>query len=87
MPDVIAQFVLRVGGREVGCGVAPGPALDRDDVQARLGEFLREDRAGPAEADDDDVGARQLRPGMSDLSLAAVDHRLRPAPMLTGGSG
>ena len=55
LADGVAQLVGRGGDVEVGGGIAPGAALDGDDVEAGLGEFERHDRAGPAEADDDDV--------------------------------
>ena len=81
VPDVVAQLVLRVGGREIGRRVAPRAALDRDDVEPFVGQFVREDRAGPAEPDDDHVffgeDARHYRLGV---------HSARPARP-TGGSG
>ena len=60
-PHRIAQLVRRVTDVEGGGGVAPRTALDRDDVEPLVGELLREDRAGPAEADDHDVLCGQLR--------------------------
>ena len=53
--DAIAQFVLRVVRRKFRRRVAPGAALDRDDVQPFVGQLVGHDRAGPAEPDDDDV--------------------------------
>ena len=58
--QAIAQFVLRVGNRKVGRGVAPRAALDGDDVEPGIGEFVGENRAGPAEADDDHILAGKL---------------------------
>ena len=58
--EPIAQLVLRVGDRKIGRGVAPRAALDRDDVEARVGQFVGENGAGPAEPDDDDVFAGKL---------------------------
>src|SRR5665213_3934198 len=52
--DMIAQFILRVGSREIGRRVAPWTALDGDDVEPLVGQFVGEDTAGPAKADDDD---------------------------------
>ena len=57
MPDAIAQFVLRVGDRKIGRRIAPRTALDRDDVEACIGQLVGQNRAGPAQADDDDVFA------------------------------
>ena len=79
--DAIAQLVRRVGGREVGGGVAPGAALDRDDVQPGVGQLMGQDRAGPAEADDDDVLGGQLA-----CAVIVPVQSGRP-PMPTGGCG
>ena len=60
----VAQLVLDRGGREVGNGVAEAAALDREDLQPRVGELLREDARGPAEAHQHDVdGRKALRHG------------------------
>ena len=50
--DAVGQLVddLRIG--EIGIGVAVRPTLQCHNPQARFGQLLREDRAGPAEADD-----------------------------------
>src|SRR6204780_5084399 len=55
MPDAIAQFVLVEGRRIIGRRVAPWPALDRNHVETFVGQFVRDDRAGPAEADDSHI--------------------------------
>jgi MFS family permease len=57
----VAQLVLDVVDAEIGDGVAKRAALDRDDLQAVVGQLLRENASGPAEADDDDVDRRQSR--------------------------
>lgn len=51
----ICQLVdgLRIGAIRIG--VAEGAAFQRDDFEARLRQFLRHDRTGPAEPDDDGV--------------------------------
>ena len=55
MTDRIAQFVRRGADVEIGGGVAPRAALDRNDLEAGAREFERHDRSGPAETDDDDI--------------------------------
>ena len=42
VPDAVAQFVLRIGGGKIGRGVAPRAALDRDHVEAGIGQFVGE---------------------------------------------
>ena len=54
-PDPVAQLIGRVTDVEGGGRVAPRTALNRDDIEPLVGELLREDRAGPAEANDHDV--------------------------------
>jgi hypothetical protein len=58
--DAVAKLVLHVGDREVGGGVAPRAALDRNHIQARIRQFVGEDRSGPAESDNGNVLARKL---------------------------
>jgi hypothetical protein len=53
--DHVLQLVVRAGHGEVGVGVAPAAALDADHLEAGSGELLREDGAGEADADGDDV--------------------------------
>src|SRR5208337_5373500 len=51
----IAQFVLVVGWREIGWRIAPRAPLDRDNIEAGAGQFIGEDGARPAKADDHDI--------------------------------
>jgi hypothetical protein len=51
----VFQLVANQRNREVRVGRAHAAALERDHVHARLAQFLRENAAGPSEADDDDV--------------------------------
>jgi hypothetical protein len=48
MADGIAQLVERGPDLEIGRGIAPRAALDRDYIKAGAGEFERHDRSGPA---------------------------------------
>ena len=59
MADSVAQFVRRAADVEIGGGVAPRAAFDRDDLEAGAGEFVSQDRSGPAETDDRDILARE----------------------------
>jgi hypothetical protein len=56
----IAQLVTDVGYRIVFVGRAHRTALERDHLQPGLGQFLREDAAGPAQPDDDGVDFLQF---------------------------
>jgi hypothetical protein len=58
LADVVRQFVDRVRIGAVRIGVAVFAALECEDFQARFDEFLRENRASPAEADDHRVDVR-----------------------------
>jgi hypothetical protein len=58
--DVVAQLVLGIGGREIGRRVAPGAALDCHDVEPAGGQFVRENRTGPAQPHNHHVGCGQL---------------------------
>ena len=51
----VAQLVADIGHRIVLVGAAHRAALERDHLQPGLGQFLREDAAGPAQPDDDGV--------------------------------
>ncbi len=55
LPHHVAQLVTDVGQRVVGTTGAHLAALERDDLEARVGELLRQNAAGPAEPDDGDV--------------------------------
>src|SRR5258707_5926841 len=83
--NAVAQFVLHIARREISRRVAPRTALDGDDVEPFVGQFVRHDRTGPAEPDNDNVffgeSARHDRP----QRVFGV-HSARPA-ILTGGSG
>ncbi len=68
MPALVFQLVMRVRHREVGEGVAHLAALDADHLEAGLGELLREDGAGHADADQHHVDRFELaRHGQSFL--------------------
>src|SRR6266403_773212 len=45
----------RTADVEISGGVAPRAAFDRDDLEAGAGEFVSQDRSGPAETDDRDI--------------------------------
>ncbi len=77
LADVVGQLVDRVRIRAVRIGVAVLAALERDHVQARFGQFLRENRAGPAEADDHRI----------DMRLFLCGHQLRSPLIETGPYG
>ena len=55
MANAIAQLIGRGADVEIGRGVAPRAALDRDDVETGAGELQSENRSGPSETDDDDI--------------------------------
>ena len=55
----VAQLVRRGADVEIGGGVAPRAALDRDHFEAGARELVSQDRSGPAETDDDDILARE----------------------------
>ena len=55
----IAQLVGGGADVEIAGGVAPRTALQRDDIQSKAGQFIGDDRAGPAKPDDDDILARK----------------------------
>ncbi len=89
--DAVAQLVLRVGDRKRRRRVAPRAALERDDVKARLGKLVGEDRAGPSQADDHGISVRELachRVRLDAISPAAADHCDQSGCVLmpTGGS-
>src|SRR5258708_1631188 len=54
-PNPVTQLVGRVTNVERGGRVTPRAALNRNDIEPLIGEFIRENRAGPAEANDHDV--------------------------------
>ena len=56
----VAQLVAHLLQLEVGVGGGHLAAFERDHLQPGLGEFLREDAARPAEADDDRVDFLQF---------------------------
>src|ERR1700754_2328281 len=60
MANPIPQLVGRITRRVVGCGTAPGTSLDCDDIETRIRKLVGENRAGPAEADNDDILRRQF---------------------------
>ena len=66
--------------REVGNRVAKAAALDRDDLESRVGQLLRENAAGPAKPDDDGIDLLQSRRHAHPFRSAVS----RPA-MLTNG--
>ena len=83
MPDAIAQFVLRIVRWIVGCGIAPGAALNGNDVEAFVGEFIGEDAPRPSQTNDNHVFSRQFpRHGRYPFGV-----QLAAPMMLTGGSG
>ena len=55
LADGVAQLVLHIADVEIGGCVAPWPALDRHDIQARRGELFAENGAGPAQPHDHDI--------------------------------
>src|ERR1700733_12328754 len=59
-PDRIAKFVLRISGWKISCRIAPGAALDRNDIQPGFRQFIGKDGAGPSEPNDDDVLGGEL---------------------------
>ena len=61
LTHAVAQFVGCRTDVEIGCRIPPRSALERHDVEPRPREFEREDRAGPAEPDDDHVLAGKTR--------------------------
>src|SRR5262249_37717558 len=56
----ITQLVADQRHREIVLRTARPAALQRDDLQSGLSEFLREDAAGPAHADDDDINGSKF---------------------------
>ena len=58
--DGVAQLVLDMIGREVGNRVPESAALEREDVQAFVGQLLAENARRPAEADEHDVDGGQF---------------------------
>ena len=68
MADPIAQFILIEGGGKIGRRVAPWPAFDRDNVETLVSQLVREDRTGPAQANDRHVLLGEL-----------ARHRFRPS--------
>src|SRR6185312_2716457 len=83
--DAVAQLVLRKIRREVRCGGTPGPALYRHDLEAGIGELVRENRAGPTQPNDGHVFARKSAGHRANYRCRGVQSA-RP-PMLTGGRG
>ncbi len=80
MLQPIAQFVLGVGNGEIGRRVAPRTALDGDDVESGVGKLVRENGAGPSQANDDRILARKLARHCL-LSLQIVSYRAATAVM------
>ena len=85
VPDAIAQLILVVGRREIGRRVAPGSALDGNDIEAGIGQFVSQDRSGPAKADDHNVFGGKLASHERLYALPGVQPA-RPW-MATGGYG
>src|SRR5690242_4424434 len=60
----VAELVLNECRRKIGDRVAKCSTLQRQDLQPGIGELLRQDAAGPAEADQHDVdGGKTLSHG------------------------
>ncbi len=76
MAPHIAQLVLVEGRGEIGGRVAPLAALDGQDVEAGIGQFLGDDGAGPAEPDQQHVDGRQS--GRHAQLLTGVPRPSRP---------
>src|SRR5262245_54439478 len=69
----VAQFILHIGRWEIRAGVTPRAALDCDDVEAGLCQFIAEDGPGPSQADDHDILAREF--ARHDYSLTVQSDR------------
>ena len=61
VPHHVAQLVADVRNRIVLVGRANLAALDRDDLHPGFRQFLRQDTARPAQADDDDIHFLEFR--------------------------
>ncbi len=57
----VAQLVADVGHREILVGGIQAAAFECDHLHPGFGQFLRQDTAGPAEPDDDDIDFLELR--------------------------
>src|SRR5262245_57559744 len=53
--NAIAELVLRISHRKVRGRVAPRAALDGDDIEPFVRQFVSHDRSGPSQADNDDI--------------------------------
>jgi hypothetical protein len=88
MLQAIPPFILRVGNGKVARGVPPWAAFDGDDVQSGIGELVRENRAGPSQADDDRILAWKPARRMKSLQkyerpgAALSKSSLRPVRMI-----
>lgn len=70
----VLQFVVDVRQCEVCLGIAHRAAFQADDREARIGEFFRQDRAGNADTDDDDIHWLEFGSGHAQLlPLLAAD--------------
>ena len=90
-PHGVAQLIRCVADVEGGRGVAPRAALDGDDVEPMIGEFVAQNGAGPTETDDHHILRRQLcshneNPMSKTYLEPDADQSLRPR-IDTGGSG
>ena len=57
----ITQLVADIGQRVIVLAGAHGAAFERDHLQPGLGQFLRQNAAGPAQPYDDDVDFLEFR--------------------------